>query len=113
MIKKKFKPAFDGLVKGFRHPSVRLQFLLGLMAVIAGIVLKLSRSEWVIVIFAIAMVIASELFNTCIEQLCDLYTTEQNEAIGRIKDISAAAVLVSSIAALIAAIIILIQHLEG
>ncbi|MCR5229060.1 MAG: diacylglycerol kinase family protein [Solobacterium sp.] len=110
-MKKKFKPAIDGFLLGFKHPAVLLQFVLGAMAVAAGFILKLDLYEWLAVIICIGLVITAEMLNTCIEKICDMYTTEYNEKIKIIKDISAGAVLTASLTALTAAAVIFIRHL--
>lgn len=111
-LKKKFLPAFAGLADGFRDSGIRVQYILALCAVMAGFVLKLSAGEWIAVIVCIGMVVASEMLNTCIEKLCDLYTMEEDARIKMIKDLAAGAVLVAGAASLACAIIILIRHIS-
>ncbi len=111
MLKKKFLPAFHGLRDAFGHPAVRVQILLGCMAVTAGLVLQLSLIEWAVVISLIGFVIGAEVFNTCIEKLCDLHSEEYDRRIEVIKDMSAGGVLIAAISALAAAIVILFRHL--
>ena len=55
--------------------------------------------------------IVAEILNTCIEKLCDLYTTERNEKIKFIKDLGAGGVLFASMIALSVGILIFIHHL--
>lgn len=111
MLKKKFLPAFHGLKDAWEHPAVRIQIILGCMAVIAGLILRLSLIEWAFVLFAIGLVIGAEVFNTCIEKLCDLHSMEFDHRIEVIKDMSAGGVLIAAITALAIAILILIRHL--
>ena len=111
-LKKKFLPAFAGLADGFRDSGIRVQYILALCAVMAGFVLKLSAGEWIAVIVCIGMVVASEMLNTCIEKLCDLYTMEEDARIKMIKDLAAGAVLVAGVTSLACAIIILIRHIS-
>ena len=110
-MKKKFSDAFHGIALSLQHKSILLQCFLGLLAVIAGFVLHLTTNEWVAVILAIGLVISTEVLNTCIEKLCDLYSTETREDIRTIKDLAAGAVLFASIAALIVALVILCNHI--
>jgi undecaprenol kinase/diacylglycerol kinase (ATP) len=112
-MKNKFKAAFNGLKNGFLHKSVLIQYFLALLAVIAGLIMHLSALEWTIVILCIGCVITAELLNTCIEKLCNLYTTDYDEKIREIKDIAAGAVLAASLAALVIALIILFRHIGG
>ena len=106
-MREKFSHALQGMADGCRDHSVRFQMILAVMAVIAGIVLRLDGTEWILVIICIAMVLSTEMLNTCIEKLCDLITVEENEKIRMIKDLGAAAVLTASLCALICALIIL------
>ena len=55
--------------------------------------------------------IVAEILNTCIEKLCDLYTTDRNEKIKFIKDLGAGGVLFASMIALSVGILIFIHHL--
>ena len=55
----------------------------------------------------------AEMFNTCIEKVCDLVSTEYNEKIRNIKDLSSGTVLFVSIMALIIALFILINKTGG
>ena len=42
--------------------------------------------EWVVIFLISALVMGLEAINTAIEQLCDLYSTEANERIKKIKN---------------------------
>ncbi|MEE8808599.1 MAG: diacylglycerol kinase family protein [Lactimicrobium sp.] len=109
----KFKAAFAGVADGLGHRSVRIQYELALCAFIAGWIMKLSAEEWVAVIICIGMVITAEMLNTCIEKICDMYSTEIDERIKVIKDVAAGAVLIASLAAFVTAMVILAVHLKG
>jgi diacylglycerol kinase len=67
-----------------------------------GFYFHISEEEWLIILVFIGAVISSELINSSIENLTDLVTKEQLPLAGKVKDISAAAVLVLSFIALIA-----------
>ena len=108
---KKFKDAFRGITEGIKHKSIAVQFVLGILAVIAGIMMKLDTAEWIAVLICTGMVISTEMLNTCVEKLCDLYTSDFNETIRDIKDIAAGAVLCASLAALAVAFVILLRHI--
>ena len=103
---KKFKDAFSGLKFSFSHRSIRIQFVLAGCIFIAGLVLKFTAQEWLAVIAMCALVISAEIFNTCIEMICDKICPEYDETIGKIKDLAAAGVLVSALFALLTALIV-------
>jgi diacylglycerol kinase len=77
----------------------------------AGFIFHLSAGKWLALVIAIAMVWITEAVNTAIEFLVDLISPEFNPLAGHIKDIAAAAVLLSALAAIIIGCIIFIPEL--
>jgi diacylglycerol kinase (ATP) len=71
-----------------------------------GIALRVSALEWAVLSLATGAVIAAEGLNTAVEKLADRVTTEREEAIRLLKDVSAGAVLASAIGAAGAALAI-------
>ncbi len=64
--------------------------------------------EMALLVLAIFAVIVSEMFNTALEELVNLLSPEKQPAAGLVKNIAAAAVLLSALgAALVGAIIFL------
>jgi diacylglycerol kinase len=110
-MKKKFSAAWQGLRDASGHRSVQVQGLLAAAAVLAGFLLQLTAAEWIAVVLCIGLVLASELLNTCIEKLCDLYSTAPDPRIRVIKDIAAGAVLTAALTALVAAAMIAAAHI--
>ena len=72
----------------------------------AGLILRVSRIEWCLLITAICLVIAAEIFNTALESLTDLVSPEYHPLAGRAKDAAAGAVLVSAFLALAIGILV-------
>ncbi|MEI6277042.1 MAG: diacylglycerol kinase family protein [Prolixibacteraceae bacterium] len=64
-------------------------------------IFNLSPIEIGLLIMVIGMVFTAELFNSALENLADHLSPEKNEKIKKVKDLSAAAVLVSALTALI------------
>jgi diacylglycerol kinase len=58
-----------------------------------------------------ALVLTAEMINTAIEKLSDIVSPQKNERIRVIKDISAAAVLLSAFIAVISGLIIFVPYL--
>lgn len=97
---KSFGFAFNGIISEFKKgKNFRIQVALGALAVIFGIVLKVSSEEWFDLIIVIASVLILELINTAIESMVDMISPEIQPKAKIAKDVSAGAVLVSSIAA--------------
>jgi len=97
-----FKYAFNGLrLLLLEEHNFRIHALAAICAIGAGIILKIAIIEWVALTLAIGFVLVVETINSSIEDAADLVSLEKNNRIKRIKDLSAAAVLISSLSALV------------
>ena len=93
-----FKYAFTGIITAFKtEQNMKIHLLIALAVILMGILLKISKLEWITCLFAIIIVLAAELFNTAIETIVDMITKEKNEKAKIAKDVSAGAVLISAI----------------
>lgn len=86
--------------------SIKIQLSIAIMVTIAGIYFGISQVEWIVQILAIGIVMGIEGLNTAIEKICDYQQPNFDERIGFIKDISAGAVMLVSVAAVIVGLII-------
>ena len=91
--------------------NFKREIILGIIALITSYFLKISKIEYIIILLVIALVIVSEIFNTAIEKVVDLYTKEYNEIAKIAKDVSAFAVLTMCMFALITGIIIFVPKI--
>ncbi len=102
-----FTWAWNGLRLLFREEhNARIHGIAACLAILAGIVFKISRIEWCLILSVIALVFAMELINSSIERLCDVVSPEKRDSIKKVKDMAAAAVLVSAAIALIVGVVI-------
>lgn len=109
---KSFKYAFNGIYILFKEePNAGIHFFACILVIIAGFVFKVSATEWIMLIFAIALVFAMEALNAAIENLADRVDINHNELIKKTKDLAAAAVLLSAIAAVIIGVIIFLPKI--
>ena len=90
--------------------NLSFHLIAAMAVIIAGIVLGITRTEWIMVVMCIGTVIAAELFNTAIEKLVDLVSPERHPVAGQVKDIAAGAVLICAVAAAIIGLIIFIPY---
>ena len=67
------------------------------LAVGFGFVLQISSVEWIAVIICIGLVFSAEMINTALEILVDKVSPQKDPVAGKIKDISAGAVLIAAI----------------
>lgn len=91
--------------------SIKVQFSIALILTVVGFLLEISNTEWILQFLAIGLVMGIEGVNTAIEKLADFVHPEHHEKIGFLKDISAGAVMIASIIAVIIGCIIYIPKL--
>ena len=93
-----FKFAFEGLQYLVRtQKNARFHLIATIFVVALGIWLKISFSNWIFISIAISLVWITELFNTSLENLFDLFHPGIDEHVKSGKDTSAAAVLITAI----------------
>jgi len=104
--------AFKGLFLLLRtEASIKIQFAIALLMTGAGFYFDISQTEWIVQILTMGTVMGIEGLNTAVEKIADYIQPENDPKIGFIKDVSAGAVMVVSIAAGIAGLIIYIPKL--
>ena len=104
--------AFKGMILLLKtESSIQVQFFVALIITAAGFYFEISATEWAIQTMAIALVMSIEGLNTGIEKLCDFVHEDFELKIGFIKDISAGAVFIASVAAFVVALIIYVPKI--
>ena len=104
---KSFGWAIHGLRTVWKEErTFKIEVVIGLIALIAAYVRDLSIPRWLFLVIMIAWVLMSEIVNTAIEDICNKIEPHHNPVIGKIKDIMAGYVLISSIAAIVVGAII-------
>ena len=92
--------------------NAKIHLLAFILVVIAGFWLDIDRLEWVAILLASGAVMAAEALNTALEETIDLLHPHHSEKAGRIKDISAGAVLIVTCAAIACGIIIFLPKIK-
>ncbi|MDE6218663.1 MAG: diacylglycerol kinase family protein [Muribaculaceae bacterium] len=102
-----FVYAFRGIRKLISEEhNARIHTAAAILAIAAGIWLRISATEWAIVAICIGSVLAAEAINSAVEALANKVNPEYDPLIGKAKDFASAAVLLTAIAAAIAGLII-------
>ena len=108
-----FRYAFEGIFAALKEePNLKFHFLAGLIVLIISFLLKISKIDWIVIIFLIGFVISVELTNTAIEAVVDAFTDKEHPGVKLAKDISAGAVLVASLTSAIIGIMIFLPYLN-
>lgn len=108
--------SFGYAIEGFRtavatERNIKVQLLVGVLAIVAGVVLRIDALSWVLVLLCIGLVLFAELVNTSIEAIVDLATQDLHPLAKRAKDIAAASVFTLSITAAVVGIIVFARAL--
>jgi len=109
-----FNYAIEGVVHALRaQRNVRIHLVIAVIVLIASLFFRISRFEFIAIVFAIGLVLASELGNTAVEATVDLATDGYNPLAKIAKDVAAAAVLISAITAVVIGYLVFIGHVSG
>lgn len=107
-----FRYAFSGVKEAFQsEKNMRVHFILMILAIVLGLVLKLSSIEWAILTITIGLVLISEFINTSLEQIVDIVSPEKQEKAKVAKDVAAAGVLVSALVSLLIAVFLFLPKI--
>lgn len=112
-----FNNTFKNARKGFRlvlksEMNLRIHVVIAFFVLILAYILKFSALEYCMLLFAIAIVIVSEMLNTAIEFALDsVYHNKYSKMVGMAKDISAGAVMFASVISILVGIILFGRHL--
>lgn len=107
-----FQYAYQGLVYAFATQiNFRVHVLSAAVAIILGYYFELRTSEWIWIGSAILLVLIVELLNTAIEVLVDLVSPDYHPKAGIIKDVSAGAVLLTALFAVMVGLLIFVPKI--
>lgn len=99
---KSIKYSLSGLLYAYRYEqSLWIHGFTAILAIIMGLIFKISLSEWAIIFIALGVILSLELINTAIEAAVDLTTTEIHPLAKIAKDCGSAASFVMSIVSIV------------
>ncbi len=103
-----FRYAFGGIWYLLRtQPNARIHAAISLAVLILGAWLNLTCTAWAMLMLAIGLVWTAESFNTALEAVVDLASPTLHPLAKIGKDVSAAAVLMTAITALVVGVLVL------
>ena len=107
-----FRNAWKGLSVFVRQEhNAWIHLSMTVLVILAGVLFRISTSEWIAVVFAIGLVISAEAINSAIERLADVVQPNRDERIRDVKDICAGAVLVCAMTAFVIGLIVFLPKL--
>ncbi|HMM07394.1 MAG TPA: diacylglycerol kinase family protein [Clostridiales bacterium] len=112
-LKESFSFAWRGFCHCFAHErNFRIHLVTGVAVLFVALFLDVSLAEFALLLLLIAVVIASEMFNTAIETIIDLISPEYHPLAKVIKDVAAGAVFFVCITAVLIGVVIFVPHLH-
>ena len=107
-----FKYAIQGFLMSFKKErNMKIHFFIMIAVIILGLVLKITKFEWIICIILFGIVIGGEMFNTAIETTVDIAMPYKNPKAKIAKDVSAGGVLILSITSAVIGCLIFIPKI--
>lgn len=111
MKKGRFISSFNYAVQGIisvlkTERNMKFHYLAALGIIILSLFFDISSTEFLLMLFAITLVVFAEMINTAIERTIDLVVQEYNPIAKYVKDVSAGAVLITAINAIVVAYLV-------
>jgi len=108
----KFRVAFRGIRLGVAgESSFLVHGALTLVVVLFAVTLRVSRTEWCLLVVCFAGVLASEMLNSALESLAKAVDERYNPALGAALDIASGAVLLAAMGAATVGVLVFVPHL--
>lgn len=102
-----FNYAIKGLVYAVRtQRNMQIHIFASILVIIASLAFGISKTEVIMVIISITLVVSAELFNTAIENVSDAAVNHYHPLIKLAKNTAAAAVLVTAVNAVVVGILV-------
>ncbi|OEG20924.1 UDP kinase [Enterococcus plantarum] len=105
--------ALQGIKTVFKEErNMRTHTVMGIVAIVIGIVFRLTTPEWLWLLLAIFLVLVMEIINTVFENVVDMVTDFHFHPIGKkIKDMAAGAVLLTTGFAVVVGILLFVPKI--
>ena len=111
-VARSFEHAYRGLIYAVRtQRNMRFHVVVALLVLVGSLLVRASKLELAILVLTILLVFVAELFNTAMEFVVDLATREYHPLAKLAKDVSAGAVLVTSVGAVLVGYLVLADDL--
>ena len=104
---KSFVYASRGLAKVWREEqNFKIELLVGLLVIVVAVWLEVDYQDLVILLVLVGLVLIMETLNSVVEMISDVIKPKLDHYVKRIKDMIAAAVMLTAILAVIVGLLI-------
>ncbi|MED1409618.1 MULTISPECIES: diacylglycerol kinase family protein [Bacillus] len=91
--------------------NMKIHYLAAVIVICCGFYFHITKTEWIVVLIVIGIVMSLEMVNTAIEKTVDLATTDIHPFAKIAKDVAAGAVLLFAIIAVVIGAIIFLPYM--
>lgn len=113
---KSFYYASQGIKTGWQQRNFKVHVLASVLVFFLGLFLQISQTEWIIIFILLAMMFSAELFNTAIEEVCNLLKLKLKldyYDTWHPRNLAAAAVFVVALTAAVIGLLIFVPKIIG
>ena len=108
-----FNCAVEGIIYVIKtQRNMRIHLVLGILALVAGIIVRLDGTDFLFVCLAIMLVLLAEILNTGVELMIDLISETYHPLAKIVKDIFAGVVLLASVFAIFVGYLIIAKKFD-
>lgn len=113
-IVKAFNAAIEGIIYTFKKErNMKIHYFVAALILLSSLFFGFSKTEMILLLFTISLVVISEMFNTAIEKTVDMITDEFHPLAKIAKDVAAGGVLIASLNAVVVGYILFYDNLES
>lgn len=108
-----FNYAVSGIIYTLKtEKNMRIHFIAALVVILISLFFDFSRTELLLLFFAISLVLMAEMFNTAVERAIDLITEDYHPLARLAKDIASGGVLIAAINSLVVGYLLFFDRLN-
>lgn len=108
---KSFKHALNGLTWSAQNQkNFSIHISISILVFLLAYILQVSRTDFIILIFAVVLGLTAEMMNTSIEEMTNLITIKWSKQAKIAKDVAAAMMLVVSLGTAVIGLIVFIPY---
>lgn len=108
-----FNYAVDGIIYSLKkEKNMKIHFFIAFIVLLSSLFFNFNRIEFLMLFFTISLVIITEMVNTAIEKIVDLYTDKYHPLAKISKDVAAGAVLIAALNALVVAYLLFFDRVN-
>ncbi|MGB9780783.1 MAG: diacylglycerol kinase [Caldanaerobacter sp.] len=108
-----FNYAIEGILHAFKtQRNMKIHFGIAIAVLFFSLFMDLTRLEFVAILFAISLVLITEMINTAIETTIDIFLKNYNPMAKIAKDVAAGGVLIASVNAILVAYLVFFDRVN-